>query len=432
MVNLSLTPHSSVILKRLRNRRTEIKVFVLVAAFIGFVTQVTQVSLQYFAYTTYVQVQVTVPDHSGGHGIGVCFRYVDILNYEQLAKETHIRLNKPKNATDVSIEGKLTIAQIFKFTPAENETIDRCWTRLRWSLNEMTDKKLCLSRFAVQKFVTQEYICYVFREVRNESLTMRSVTRSRQFQSTIWAVSLTKAFADVFSVRITTFANEQLPFVSMDFSVNRLLKKAFEHLKQVINSFDVFPSDFVVTRMPPPFETMCRDENSTDRWTCKFDCIAHHFNGTDLMMSNDIIPIPMDSKLIGSEDEKNESLLSFAEGVTQRCEDACFFIPCHVMYSKTSVNSLYLAHEAMVLEAMTSVEPTLGSNAIASMTFVDFFSFLCGCFGIWFGVSFLSIDPFKNEPLFPRRLGVDCHHSLERSVCVSRRRPTRNVWLRNY
>lgn len=35
------------------------------------------------------------------------------------------------------------------------------------------------------------------------------------------------------------------------------------------------------------------------------------------------------------------------------------------------------------------------TQAVPVMTFIDYFSLMCACFGTWFGLSFLSLNPFR-------------------------------------
>ena len=91
---------------------------VITASVAGFLTQLTQVSLQYFKYRTTTQVTLWTPPETAFHATALCISYHDILDEERLYNETGIQWKKWDSLKEASeLETQLTVEQIFRFTP---------------------------------------------------------------------------------------------------------------------------------------------------------------------------------------------------------------------------------------------------------------------------------------------------------------------------
>ena len=75
-------------------------------------------------------------------------------------------------------EGKLTIEQVFDYTPDPNYVITACIYRPDDWLLLNGDFKRCNERFIVKKFFVQEFICYDFQERVPKATFMESATQS--------------------------------------------------------------------------------------------------------------------------------------------------------------------------------------------------------------------------------------------------------------
>ena len=243
-------------------------------------------------------------------------------------------------------------------------------------------------------------MCYMFKPLLKEHLRLTSITRSNYYQFIMNSAVLNKYFKESYIVN-TIATLDGLPTTSRDFSVVTFLKQSIHVKVKMYNDFDIFTSDLRVIRLPPPYDTRCLYRLSDEMHDCKKKCQLQAFADSDAVPTNEIITEPLDKKVLGSKNMKTAADDDKIADVNARCRKNCYFNPCSQFYTKTSVMPRLNNHSGLGFSTRTSYEPDITTEFVASSTFVEFFSFLCGCFGIWFGVSFLSIDPFADVKLAP-------------------------------
>ena len=372
----------------------------MTAASFGFTTQVMQVSVSYFKYRTFSQVLINAGMNAANHSVALCTRYIDILDKKRLLRETGIKVHAPPLSYDdqVSQERLLTIAQIFNYTPAPVGLISRCFYRPNdWKIS-WSPGAACEREFFISRFMTQEHMCYSFAaSSRHPAVRFKAVSESIYQGFYVRSLVLNDRFAEASMATVIAFMGD-MPYVSRDFAFSSVLRSMYAvrgRRPASHNFFRVTPTDFVIKRQPPPYDTDCRlGKKSSDRYTCAIDCIYTHYRWTGVIPTNELITRPLDLKVLGLRAMDNETELALLTGVQRSCYDRCFFTPCFVEYTKTHVLEQMRPDAVLGFSLKTATMPTLISQALPSQTFVEYFSFTCGCFGIWFGASFLSLDRF--------------------------------------
>ena len=216
-----------------------IQLLILSLSALGFLVQITQVSMQYFAYRTTTQVFLKHPIKMPFHTISLCARYAEILDTERLFQETGIKWKNWKNLKDaLDLETCLTIEQIFKYTPKNENIIDECTYRENDFTFVVRNGSECESAFKIHKYFTQEYICYAF-EFRNETEINRVATAQSTFnQFMIFEIFLNKKFEKANRVNIVTFFGDY-PYYSRDYSASYYLDSLGD---PKMNYVEVIPS----------------------------------------------------------------------------------------------------------------------------------------------------------------------------------------------
>ena len=132
----------------------------------GFAWRIVVVSIAYFSYKTTTSVKFAFPSTWSHQAATLCVRYRDVLDRGRIASETGIRLSlwtswapNSSEAKNEDQKEKLTIEQIFKYTPDTGKLIRKC---VPPDMHGPADpKKECYRYFS--KHFTHEYIGYTFR-----------------------------------------------------------------------------------------------------------------------------------------------------------------------------------------------------------------------------------------------------------------------------
>lgn len=365
------------------------------ASVVGFTAQVIQVSILYFGYRTTTQVKIQTPADITTHAVALCIRYIDIVNREALKKDTGLEFRPLIELRDgIEQEDLLTVEQVFKYTPHEDALLSECFTRpdeWRYSFRNGPD---CYNVFNVSRFMTLEYMCYRVSERIETNLTVLSVTHASFQQYKIYEIKLGPTLRSTVLV-IPIVYSDGYPFLSRDYTSPLPQLRVSRLDNFTYNVLHVFPSDFLFFRLPPPFDTLCHEAvQGYDRY-CNKECLIKEFGKFDRVPGFEMLEHPYKLKVFSVKDLNDTSLLRKATDSFLRCRKKCFYTPCQDKFSSTTSRVMKDGGMDIKLSLLTSINPNIIIIAQATMVFIEYFSFVTGCFGTWFGWSFLSLNRFK-------------------------------------
>ena len=148
--------------------------------------------------------------------------------------------------------------------------------------------------------------------------------------------------------------------------------------------------------LPSPYDTKCIE--SFDQDDCNSQCLKQEL-GSELNR----VPFSVfvdnkyqNLKQINPEDMSNERLTNLLWQLEQKCWEKCTFTPCFQIVSFTDLINYYNSRDKARLKIISMVpkRPTLIISSIPATTKTDFLLYICNCFGIWFGLSFMTCDPY--------------------------------------
>lgn len=388
-------------------RRNVFRKLIIISSLIGFLTQVTQMSTLYFKYATTTQVTFTMRTQIQPHSLVLCVRYNDILDRERLFKETGIEVNDVTDIVDaMSQQSKLTVRQMFEYTPSGDDAIHGCFYRPSdWTM-VTSDREVCNRLFKVTRYVTQEFMCYAVYPVNVKVIGTDAVTMSHFKQFVTYDILMSPVFDQADHVVPIAFFKEY-PYISRSYSEVVILRKESKTLSgNDYNLINIFPNEFVIRQLEKPYDTGCIPKDQDEYWICRRDCLMGEFvDKLDRLPLTEIMPesdmASYDMRLVSTTDFENQT---FADGVTdtyRKCNHLCAYNPCEMTYTKTSFRPLTFQNFSLMLSSMTPTEADVSTESQARMTFVEFFSFICGCFGTWFGLSFASL--FRSSRRFVKK-----------------------------
>lgn len=408
-----------------RRRSKFIRCLFIAIAVIGFMVQTAHISSQYFQYPTTTTILLVRSEMTTNDPIALCIRYWDIIDSNELYQKTGIRYKRIRNLEDaIYYDSKLTISQIFDLTPDVDDFIENCIFRPdEWNIFQQ-NKSTCRAVFNVTKFTTSDHICYRIEQIfRGARYYKFDISLSSLYRSELFHVTLTQRFADSDFVYGIAFSGE-LPHKSRESCpvIPRFKSVVGDNINTVYNGLHVTPSRTRIQLLSAPYETNCRHATPEVYYNCRTSCLIKKYKLIDRIPGYELITEKSDlrpmSTLNVSDDRRKEQGLAF----WRACQKLCFFRPCVEESSKTTLLPILKSNVTFALSSVTPVDPDTLSHVQATMSFVEFLTLWSSCFGLWFGLSFLSLDPHRVFPSGRRRERVIVRLPCASCVCLQRPR----------
>ena len=378
---------------RLRWRRVDWNRLLLVSvSCLGFLYQVLEVSIHYFHYKTSNRIAINSDGNVSAFSLAVCIRYKELIDAERLLHETGIRM--PQEIETEAVEeaaSLLTVKQIFAYTPPVNQTIAGCIYRTSdGKVVSTLEQNVCYSVFRVRKYFTQDSICYAFRQKKMVSLDKDIVSHSLHLPFIVGEITFAGQFNR--SAYMTAIATgSDLPHRSRDYA------ERFNCDTKSPCDLRVAPQRFKRRLLPSPYETRCVKEQSSRRIAdCMVACTMAALAPINRVTYRLMLEREIDRKPISTRDFSNQTVLSLTAVTYESCKRRCFFPPCDVTITVSHLKQVwrfrtYFAPRVVLLSPRM---PDIVATSVAVTSFIEYFSLVCGCFGTWFGLSFLSLTFF--------------------------------------
>ena len=384
-----------------------------IACVIGLTIQVVNILAAYFKYETTSRTSMGVENVLPMPAISVCILYTDILDRSESAKYS-INSRVPVGQQEInSDQNKLTVGDIFSLTPKYNETLQYCKIRVNDSYSIATlSSSSCYDIFHVNRYYMQELMCYEFRSKNIHNYRLTRASHSLNYNRVIWEVFLDKKFYSANELTliaqiptqeaVSSLAQRSLPLYSRNFAQSMF---RMGDAKKAILAFNVFHVTHEWNRIflkPPPYDTDCNP------YLGKYDCIRQCMQEKLLRINRvpfteitteDALPsvghlFPV--RPIDLEDSKMEQYVYDSESY---CEKKCQRLPCRLFFSKTSVNAFLdeRFNYSSRIRATSPASPTVDVTSVANFDLYQLVIYICSCFGVWLGVSVMSLDPSKSR-----------------------------------
>ena len=165
--------------------------------------------------------------------------------------------------------------------------------------------------------------------------------------------------------------------------------------QQTFNYFEILSSDIFFELLEPPYDTLCKNRDPELMYTCTSECMIKQFLMINRVPGFHLLTHRFDKKVFSVKDLDHKERLTHAVKSFSICHRRCRFTPCKFDYSKTAARAMKDTSQDLRFSLLTSTDSTITITAQVTMSFIEYFSFVCGCFGTWFGFSFLSLNPAK-------------------------------------
>ena len=380
-----------------------IKSVLWVAASVGFLFQMFQMSIVYFAYSTSTRSRLITREHVVEKDIALCIRYRELLNLSRLRKESgiiypNIREEKLNITAFKKLEGLLSIKQIFQFTPSPQDIIESCLVRPDDFRIESRHGIECLDSFNITRFFTQDRVCYNIKELRKNSLQQIRVSTASFYADTIWQINFNQQLKTAKSIRIIGYSG-YASWYSRKYSLS--IPDVIDNGSKKYNFLWVKLSTVEISFLESPYDTHCVEMEDFlpdfRRRNCLVEALKPKAATWEIYWEREgygnLHPLALN-------DLQNKSLRESVTRISGRCSQLYERLSCHTGYTKTMTMSGWRTgggseHTSLKVAYETPIDADVEITSLPNMKFVDFFVYICSCLSTWFGISFMSVYRFK-------------------------------------
>lgn len=382
------------LLQHFKNR-TFWKRLLLLLSMTGFLYQTHRVSDQYFRYETKTRVNQSPRLTFKAEDSVFCTRYYDVLHRERLFRETGINVSVPSGfAEEYEVEGRLTVDQIFRYTPAVNESLDWCSvTPKDSSLLQVLFGSDCYHYFSVSKYFTQRLICYLFAPKSNDTFKLTDITQASVAQYVVYELSVSQAFRKA-AVGFAMLTREPIPLVARHYSKPFPIRNTRSG-QPASNWISMRSVQMRNERLPRPYDTACDLVPQEKPILCKSACLVQEYGKMDRMPAQVLTIEPLPVRPLATRELDNRTIADTVQKADMDCSRACSANPCVSFLTFTSIEETSDPENVFHVTKLTPGEPDLETFSQPNMEFNYYYNLVSGCIGVWFGVSFLSLDFFR-------------------------------------
>lgn len=361
-------------------------------------------------------------------------------------------VNEDLEAAILLIQQSVTIEDILRYSPPAETILSQCSTK-RPKDFEFQDIGMaeCNRQFSIWKFYLQEYVCYRFKRVvsvETKIFQYRLVSYAIDRPGTLYTLkSSNKKLIQTRYLKAVIHSSNRNPEASLAMTTN--IKRRFDDenraqkddIRKNYYIFQMTYSDLSMFRKDPPYDTGCRYYNMTTEFQsaveCRTECLINRTtqalgkvpfsaslwnwttiinymtehgdtsDQTEAMLQDYSAKEQMRMNVLKYQHLTNADLLNQSTSATlMQIESDCLHLcrqpDCEDDVTLTKGSYDYIREEdlkdedSQFLEFEISVpkNPKIVITYKEKVSWSEFLVYLLSCFGIWFGLSVLSVNPF--------------------------------------
>lgn len=339
----------------------------------------------------------------------LCVRYGDVMN----GTRQPFRSGSAEEVAYMrDLQKKITIEQVFQWTPPEAKIMEKCMFRkpMRYFIHDW-NTSMCYEHFIIRKFYIQEAICYQFTINHTHDFTTnryhyQNLAHPLSYPGVFYGVFLNATLligADVCKVCISSKDDSPLNSVPYAPYFNRRLKER--------DKYNMVGAAFHRTSLhslPPPYKTRCRtyEEFHNDKRRCFNDCLKYHgIKELGKVPFSVVVSESRNLRHICSEDLENETIVSEIHRVERFCSSECKEPGCIKKFFKTvlQIEERGEHSEVFTILVQTPRSPFIRITHIPKLDLTEYLVYISSCFGTWFGLSIISLNPAKLQSHWLKR-----------------------------
>lgn len=373
--------------------RTALVLVFRIACFVAFLLQIISLSSNYFRFATRTRVEQSVGGKVLVPNLALCSRYTELASRDPLALKFQALKELGK---------EMKIADLFNNSPSANESMIGCATRPADNpyLMVWKSREECLTEFNIIRFYMQEYMCYEFRWRKETLVDNDKVAHSLRYGGVFYIISLSDTMNRIFHLRPILFTADHPTGSRMYGQVitrraaEPMSSKTFSNLYEVTYAY----TEFQLLKFP--YDTMCIITGGTN--DCERHCVIDHvYRQTNKLPFSEII-YENDRRTktyhLNHDDLNNKTTYTAYKKILKECGRRCRGRSCNYGKVNSRTNSEPLPDHTNI-RIFVMIPDTTKTKIIhePAMYPVEFVVLILSCFGIWFGVSVIALNPFDSR-----------------------------------
>ena len=360
---------------------------------LGFLLQVQQISELYFRFQTTSKTVFQIRDDNEYQSVMYCPRAIDLLDRRN-HKDYNILPFTPRAYGKLLLElSRLTIKDILELTPEESDVILHCAVRHgRISTVNIIQQQECFSFFKVMKSVAGERICYSFIPNSLVKYLAGDVASSLTFINSVYQLFINPSISKSFYASFISSVMD--PNGSLKGILHSRLFQAFTENEKTFNQsrITIFGDSIDINRLPAPYDTECTPGH--DRETCYENCMNDKFRIINRVTWSGFHTEKLDLKMLTPVDFQNKTISVFANESFEECYSLCKLrTECVTQFTRTTIQE-YQSGQLSFASVLPS-QPHMSVYAIPVLNVIEYIVQVGSCFGMWFGLSIISMNPIQ-------------------------------------
>ncbi|KAI1286291.1 hypothetical protein HDE_11172 [Halotydeus destructor] len=335
-------------------------------------SQLFDVLNEYFHYETVTRVALKRPFTTRPPSLVMCLTLVSLIpNYRA---------------------GNLTVKEMVDSTPKMEGIIDYCIIREpnSYQLSFLNSSQECEKLFELSKYIKQRYVCYSF-DLEGSILDFKVNHVTNGLQSPrFYMIKLKSTFkgADYFFMHISDHKlRDHGPSESFTEQFRDLNDSGYGDHNYVSLTYKSFHSH----KLPPPYDTNCRDYSRDPNFESSSDCFEHCVR-TLIVEALEVLPFSIaiydepEIQMITAKLLKNETISQTLDGAETLCVRKCPSANC-ISIDYTPVILSSAGQQDPILDLYITNEPETTVDYLPKQLMVDVTVYVLSCIGFWFGFS---------------------------------------------
>ena len=373
----------------------------LMSCLIAMSWQVALMARMYFEYHVTTTIRMMIPDSVRTAALHVCTRYTDVLDFDSLSrvKGPEWRYTQAAEAI-VRYQASLTVAEIFRYTPREQEVLQEVAFRSGESFERhILPATRLQERFTVHKYLNLEHVCYKIAHRKEEKRPFDYYAVTPVAPGMVWEVFFNKSNlinrSHQLKILITTATAAEYPFRSI--GVAPVLRRDWnESRRAAVNRFAVSKLRLTVDLLHQPFESDCMEYTSLG-FNSDAECTQSCLRSLTIAAWNKlpfsvIVNDSQDERhIISLTDLRDPAFLQQLLSLDRQCQHTCRRPSCH--YGTALTVAVPIADNSFVVRLNVPSEPWVYVRALPLLTLIQFLTSASGIISTYTGLAILSFSP---------------------------------------
>ena len=373
---------------------------------------------EYLKYIATSNVKMETADIVQIPALSVCWRYLDLIDFDRFNSDTGSNLAPPdystlesRRSTFLAIQNKITVRQILEYTPKIEDRLMLIDSIVRFA-NEydyhILDQIQTLENFIVLRTYTQEYVCYRIGMKNHGQYDYNRVMRTLNYPA--------MAFEIGFNISMFGMVKTMLPIVHLGTDLphySRLFSpKLTRYEENPPNRIYLTSQRINLRKLPNPYQTDCADYGNVDLPDQITKCLMKYtIDRFQRLPFTEILPENFDGGLNFPVIVPKDAFENSTEDIElTKAEDECHRKlrkpECYTYMYLTTLVDESTANGSVRFRVVLPNQPEISISFQPMTHFFDYVTYVLSCFGTWIGLSIIDFNPIDiigSRSLIPHR-----------------------------